>query len=70
MHKYKLKFAVALGGFLIFMGIMIIGVFAMVFFKFVDVSALESQEYPMLPLWVLLIVGVFDLVSGIMLRRK
>ena len=70
MREYRLRFAVALGGFLIFMGIIMVGVFAMVFFGFVDVSALENQEYRMLSLLVLLGVGVFDLVSGIILRRK
>lgn len=70
MREYRLRFAVALGGFLIFMGIIMIGVFVMIFFGFVDVSALENQQYRMLSLWVLLVVGVFDLVSGIILRRK
>jgi len=70
MREHRVRFAVALGGFLIFMGIIMVGVFAMVFFGFVDVSALEYQEYRMLSLWVLLMVGVFDLLSGILLRRK
>ncbi len=70
MREYRLRFAVALGGFLIFIGIIMVGVFAMVFFEFVDLSALENQEYRMLSLWILLVVGVFDLLSGIILRPK
>ncbi len=70
MRENRLRFAVSLGGFLILMGIIMVGVFAMVFFGFVDLSALENQEYRMLSLWILLVVGVFDLVSGIILRRK
>ncbi|MCW4054881.1 MAG: hypothetical protein NWE84_08215 [Candidatus Bathyarchaeota archaeon] len=70
MREHRLRFAVALGGFLIFIGIIMVGVFAMVFFGFVDVSALENQEYRLLSLWVLLVVGVFDLLSGIILRCK
>jgi len=70
MHEYKLKFAVALGGLLIFIGIIMIGVFALVFLDFVDVGALERREYRMLFLWILLIVGILDLLSGIMLRGK
>ncbi|MFB0514739.1 MAG: hypothetical protein ACETVQ_04095 [Candidatus Bathyarchaeia archaeon] len=70
MREYRLRFAVSLGGFLIFIGIIMVGVFAMVFFEFVDLSALENQEYRMLSLWILLVVGVFDLLSGIILRRK
>ena len=70
MREYTLRFAVALGGFLIFMGIIMLGVVAMVFFGFVDVSTLENQEYRMLSLWVMFMIGALDLVSGIILRRK
>jgi len=70
MHEHRLRFAVALGGFLIFMGIIMVGVFVTVFFGFVDISAIENQEYRMISLWVLLLVAVFDLVSGIILWRK
>jgi hypothetical protein len=70
MHEYRLRFAVALGGLLIFMGLIIVGVFVTVFLGFVDISALENQEYRILSLWILLLVGVFDLVSGIILRWK
>lgn len=70
MREYTLRFTVALGGFLIFMGIIMLGVVAMVFFGFVDVSTLENQEYRMLSLWVLFVIGALDLVSGIILRHK
>jgi len=64
------RFAVALGGFLIFVGIMMIGVFALGFFGFVDVSMLESDQIRMLSLGALLAIGVLDLVSGIIIRRR
>jgi len=64
------RFAVALGGFLIFVGIVIIGVFILVFFGFIDVGILESEKYRMLSLWALLAIGALDLVSGIILRRR
>jgi hypothetical protein len=64
------RFAVALGGFLIFVGIMMIGVFVLVFFGFVEVSMLETEEIRMLSLVALLAIGVFDLVSGIIIRRR
>ncbi len=70
MREHRLRFAVALGGFLVFMGITMVGVFTMVFFGFVDFSAIENTEYRMLSLWILLMVGVFDLLSGIILKRK
>lgn len=64
------RFAVALGGFLIFVGIMMIGVFVLVFFGFVDVSILESEKYRILFLGALLTIGLLDLLSGIILRRR
>lgn len=70
MREHRLRFAVALGGFLIFMGITMVSVFTIVFFGFVDVSAIENGEYRMLSLWILLMVGVFDLLSGIILKRS
>ncbi len=64
------RFAVALGGFLIFVGIVIIGVFILVFFGFIDVGVLENEKYRMLSLWALFAVGLLDLVSGLILRRR
>jgi len=64
------RFAVALGGFLILVGIILIGVFVMVFFGFVDAGILESEKFRMLSLWTLLAIGLLDLVSGIILRRR
>jgi hypothetical protein len=64
------RFAVALGGFLIFVGIIMIGVFILAFFRFIDVSMLESDQIRMLSLGALLAIGVLDLVSGIIIRRR
>ena len=67
------KVAVAIGGFLIFVGVMIIGVFSLVLIRAVDVGVLEgifeSVDYRMLFLGVLLAVGVLDVISGIILRH-
>ena len=70
MSSHRLsKVAVAMGGFLIFVGITMIGVFALVFSGVVDISVLK-EEYRMLLLWVLLVIGVLDVVSGIILRHR
>jgi len=70
MSSHRLsKVAVAVGGFLIFMGITMIGVFVLVFSGVVDVSVL-GKEYRMLFLWMLLVIGVLDMVSGIILRHR
>jgi hypothetical protein len=62
------RFAVALGGFLIFVGIIVMGVFV---FGILDPSIFEVElkNYLFLPLLVLLIIGVLDLIAGIALRR-
>jgi len=70
MHENELRFAVALGGFLILIGFVMVGVSAMVSFGFVDLAAFDNQEHRTLSLWILLVVGIFDLLSGILLRRK
>ena len=62
------RMAIAIGGFLIFVGVIMIGTFALGLLGVID--ALESAGYRILALWALLIVGVLDLVSGVMLRRE
>lgn len=67
------KVAVAIGGFLIFVGIIMTGVFALILSGVVDVSLFErvsgSETYRMLFLGGLLVIGILNFVSGIMLRR-
>lgn len=67
------KVAVAIGGFLIFIGIIMLGVFTLTFFGVIDISAfegtLESEGYRILILGILLVIGVLDAGSGFILRR-
>jgi hypothetical protein len=65
--KWFSRFAVALGGFLIFVGIIVVGVFLIGFFDMVDFSILETEN---LPLLLLLAIGLADLVAGIILWRR
>jgi len=66
--------AVAIGGFLIFVGTIMIGMFALALSGVVDIGVFErisgSEAYRMLFLGVLLVIGILDFVSGIMLRRR
>jgi len=64
------RFAVALGGFLIFVGIVVIGGFLIGFFGMVDVSIVESENLQSLFLGLLLAIGLVDLVAGIILWRR
>ncbi len=68
--KWFSRFAVALGGFLIFVGIIVVGVFLIGFFGMVDLSILETENFQNLPLLLLLAIGLADLVAGIILWRR
>jgi len=67
------KVAVAIGGFLIFVGIIMTGMFALALSGVINVGVFErisgSDAYRVLFLGVLLIIGILDFVSGIILRR-
>jgi hypothetical protein len=68
--KWFNRFAVALGGFLIFAGIIVIGLFLIGFFGMVDLSILETENLQSLPFLLLLAIGLVDLVAGIILWRR
>lgn len=75
MSSHKLsKAAVALGGFLIFVGITMTSVFALAISGVMDISILETvsgnEAYRMLFVGWLLALGILDLVSGIILRHS
>lgn len=75
MSSHRLsKTAVAIGGFLIFMGVLMVGVLALTLTEVVDVYALEetleSIDYQTLFFGVLLSIGVLDVISGVILRRR
>jgi hypothetical protein len=68
--KWFSRFAVALGGFLIFVGIIVVAVFIIGFLGVVDLSIIESENLQGLFLGVLLAIGLIDLVAGIILWRR
>jgi hypothetical protein len=68
--KWFSRFAVALGGFLIFVGIIVIGVFLIGFFDMADLSILESESLHNLPFLLLSAIGLADLVAGVILWRR
>jgi len=63
------KVAVAIGGFIIMVGMVMIGVFALAFFGIFDISALMDTKYLVVFMTALLITGVLDLIAGIILSR-
>jgi len=70
VKKWFSRFAVALGGFLIFVGIIVVGVFLIGFFGMADLSILETENLQNVSLLLLLAIGLADLVAGIILWRR
>jgi len=70
VRKRFSRFAVALGGFLIFVGIIVIGVFIIGFLGVVDLSIIETENLQGIFLGLLLAIGLIDLVAGIVLWRR
>ena len=68
--KWFSRLAVALGGFLIFVGIIVIGFFLIGFLDVVDFSIIDSETFQSLSLVLLLAIGLVDLVAGIILWRR
>lgn len=64
------RFAVALGGFLIFVGVLVIAVFVISFLGVVDFSIVELENLQNLALWILLVIGLLDLMAGVILWRR
>ena len=68
--KWFSRMAVALGGFLIFVGIIVTGVFIIGYLGVVDLGIIETENLQGLFLCLLLAIGLVDLVAGIILWRR
>jgi hypothetical protein len=61
------KTAVALGGFIILVGIVMLATFSLAIFGIFDLNIFLSEEAQMIFVCVLLILGIVDLVAGLIL---
>jgi len=59
-----------LGGLLIFVGILLIGIFALALFGLIDLAIFKSQDYRGLLMLVLLVISILDLIAGIILAFR
>jgi len=62
--------AATIGGFLILMGMIMLGIFALALFKIIDPNLLVKEEIQTTLMWALLLVGILDLLSGIILLTR
>ena len=69
VRKWFSRFAVALGGFLIFVGIIVIGAF-LIFYFMENLNDLETESIQNLSLLLLLAIGLVDLIAGVILWRR
>ena len=70
IEKRLSRLAVALGGFLIFIGIIIAGFFLIGFLETVNYSVIENENIQSLFLGLLLAIGFADLMAGLILWRR
>jgi hypothetical protein len=61
------KAAVAMGGLVIVVGMIMLGTSAIAFFDIFNPDLFLNEEPQVIFVWVLLILGVIDLISGIIL---
>lgn len=64
------RFAVALGGFLIFIGTILTSVFIVKFLDIMDFSLVEAENVQNLFLILVFTIGLLDLIAGIILWRR
>lgn len=64
------RFAVAMGGFLIFSGIILTVIFIINFVGEIDFSFLGIENLQSLSLMLIFTIGLLDLVAGILLWRR
>ena len=68
--KWYNRFAVALGGFLIFLGIIVIGIFLTSTMDLIDINIIETANLQGLVLGLLLMIGAVDIVAAVILWRR
>jgi len=63
------RLAVTIGGFLIMIGMFLMGAIALTLLNIIDISALVNETYLLMFMLALLSVGVLDVIAGILLSR-
>ena len=64
------RIAAAVGGFLIMMGMILIGTFTLVLFNVLDIGVFTDETHLLMLTVALLSMGVLDVVAGVILWRR
>jgi len=63
------RLAVAIGGFLIMMGMILMSAIALTLLNVIDITAFINETYVLMFMLALLSVGLLDVIAGIILSR-
>jgi len=63
------RLAVAIGGFLTMIGMLLVSAIALTLLGVIDISALVNETYQLMFMLALLSVGILDVTAGIILSR-
>ncbi len=64
------RLCVAIGGFLIMTGIILVGVTLLVVFQLVDTTIFEYETHTFLLTLTFFLIGVLDSIAGVILLRR
>jgi hypothetical protein len=64
------RLAVAIGGFLIMMGLILLGAVVLTLLNVIDVTAFMNETYSLMFMLALLAVGILNLLAGVILSRR
>jgi len=63
------RLAVAIGGFLIMMGMILMSAVVLTLLNVIDITAFMNETYVLMFMLALLSIGVLDVIAGIILSR-
>jgi phosphate/sulfate permease len=62
--------AAAIGGFLIMMGMILLGAVVLTLLNVIDVTAFMNDTYSLMFMLALLTIGILNLLAGVILSRR
>ena len=64
------RLAVAIGGFLIMMGMILLSAVVLTLLNVIDVTAFMNETYSLMFMLALLAIGMLNLLAGVILSRR
>jgi len=64
------RLAVAIGGFLIMMGMILLSAVVLTMLNVIDVTAFMNETYSLMFMLALLAIGILNLLAGVILSRR